>query len=383
MDKETFRSDILSSFGATSSETEELLLYNQNTFDHSNTSNTRYQFPFEDEPFVSAWLQYSEEAESVGVFECLKQRLVQLSFPIKEGISKTDDYRSATRKGVSVVCMADATGVSLNKPDEMQLVIHQSPAGRIPLLIVGDRSDFITLTQALSMKNEPNPVPDSMGACMVAGFNNWDRIRRLKLQWEVHNPTSDWAEEFRRIIPRRELYQDRFIILSDGPYSNVSAGDIGLSDGEWKNKSLIIRREHECAHYLTKRIFGSMRNNIIDELIADYAGIVTACGHYRSDWFLRFVGLEDFPDYREGGRLQNYRGKPSLSDGAFKILQSLVKGGAENLERFDAEFGKGFRSIEKQPLTLIALTHLTLEELASDESCTLLVKAITNHLTPL
>lgn len=46
---------------------------------------------------------------------------------------------------------------------------------------------------------------------------------------------------------------------------------------------------------------------MLDELIADYAGIVAAWGRYRADWFLRFVGLEDYPRYREGGRLQNYR----------------------------------------------------------------------------
>lgn len=74
-----------------------------------------------------------------------------------------------------------------------------------------------------------------------------------------------------------------------------------------------------------------MRNNMRDELIADYQGIVAANGgRYRADWFLRFIGLEAFPEYRQGGRLQNYRGQPPLSDGAFKILQVLVKDAAEN-----------------------------------------------------
>ena len=46
-----------------------------------------------------------------------------------------------------------------------------------------------------------------------------------------------------------------------------------------------------------------MRNNLHDELIADYAGITAAIGHYRAAWFLRFLGLEDYPTYRPGGRL--------------------------------------------------------------------------------
>ena len=110
-----------------------------------------------------------------------------------------------------------------------------------------------------------------------------------------------------------------------------------------------------------------MRNSVLDELIADYRGIVAAIGHYRADWFLRFMGLESFPNYREGGRLQNYRGQPPLSDASFKILQALVKAAVENLERFDTEYTNELRSHNKQPLILMALTHLTLEELASQE----------------
>jgi hypothetical protein len=136
-------------------------------------------------------------------------------------------------------------------------------------------------------------------------------------------------------VPRKELYQDRFLILSDGPYSNVTVGEIGLSDTEWRRQSTMIRLEHECTHYFTLRVFGSMRNNLLDELIADYMGITAAADRYRSDWFLRFMGLESFPVYREGGRLQNYRGRPPLSEGAFGTLRALVRDIAENLQRVD------------------------------------------------
>lgn len=221
---------------------------------------------------------------------------------------------------------------------------------------------------------------------MVAGFNNWDRVRQYREQWE-QNPANcseaSWAEEFRRLIPQKELYQDRFIILSDGPYSDVSASDIGLSKPQWRRLSLAIRLEHECTHYFTCRLFGSMRNNLLDELIADYRGIVAATGHYRADWFLRFLGLESFSVTRAGGRLQNYRGQPPLSDGAFKILQALVKAAAENLERFDADHADELRTLNGQPLMLVALTYLTLEELADKEANSYLQKLINELQTTL
>jgi hypothetical protein len=111
-----------------------------------------------------------------------------------------------------------------------------------------------------------------------------------------------------------------------------------------------------------------MRNNLLDELIADYRGIVVAAGCYRADWFMRFMGLADFPNYREGGRLQNYRGQPPLSEGAFKVLGTLVKAAAENLEDFDAQHSDELRNSHQQALMLVALTDLTIEELASREA---------------
>lgn len=293
------RACILASYGATARETEELLAYNQNIFDHSCLTLAA-KFPLPPEPHVAAWEEYTATAKEVGVFEVLSSRLVQLQFPILEGISQTEAYRSATRKGVPVDSMVEATGLILQQPEQLQLMIYQSLAGAIPILLTKNRKDFVSLVQALTMRNEPLPVPASMGACMVTGFNNWDRVRQYRQQWSAKNfgncSESSWLEEFRRLIPQKQLYQDRLIILSDGFYSNVSASDIGLSESEWRRISLNIRLEHECTHYFTQRLFGSMRNNLLDELIADYRGIVTAIGHYRADWFLRFLGLESFTD---------------------------------------------------------------------------------------
>lgn len=371
MNQHQLRANVLVSYDATALETEELLAYNQNIFDRS-FSRLSAKFPLTPEPHVAVWEEYAVIAQEVGVFQTLSIKLVQLKFPILEGISQTEAYRFATRKGVSVNGMVEATGLILQQPEQLHLILHESLAGVIPVLLTRNREDFVSLVQALTMRNEPLPVPASMGACIVTGFNNWDRVRQYRQQWSAKNfgncSESTWLEEFGRLIPQKQLYQDRLIILSDGFYSNVSASDIGLLEPEWRRISLNIRLEHECTHYFTQRLFGSMRNNLLDEFIADYRGIVAAIGHYRADWFLRFLGLESFPDYREGGRLQNYRGQPPLSEGAFKILQALVKSAAENLERFDAEHGGKLRTLNSQLIMLIALTYLTLEELADSEA---------------
>ncbi len=369
IERREFRANILKAYGANTSDTEELLAYNENVFDTASLAHP-VNFPLAPELHVATWEKYLAEATVMGTFETLKKRLVQLQFPIREGISQTETYRAATRKGVSVNGMTEAAGLVLTQPEKLQLSVHQSLAGTIPVLIAGNREDFVLLVQALTMQNEPKPVPASMGASMVAGFNNWDRIRQYRQQWETNHPDhkseAKWADEFKQLIPKKELYQDRFMILSQGPYSNVSAKELGLPEADWLRLSLTIRLEHECTHYFTRRLFNSMRNNLLDELIADYRGIVAATGRYWADWFLRFMGLESFPNYREGGRLQNYRA--SLSEGSFKILQSLVISAARNIESFERQQ----TNIINHTGMLTTLCCLTLEELASDEADTYL-----------
>jgi len=373
------RNKVLDDLGAGESVKNELLCYNENHFDPL-FSKSPLEFPLGDEPFLNTWKRYLEESKRMGVFETLKIPLPQLRFPIEKGISQADYYTNATRRGVSPDDIPEATGLVLTKPGSLKLILYQSTAGRIPVIITKGRRDFIAVTRALSGKNEPVDVPDSMGALMVAGFNNWDRINTLKARWKKDNPFdftgAGWATEFKRITAQKELYQDRFMILSDGPYSGVSAHDLGMTQDQWRDLSITVRCEHECTHYFTRRLFGSMKNRVFDELIADYMGIVEAFGTFRTDYFLNFIGLEGFPKYRPGARLENYRGDPPLSDKAFKVLQVLVKHAAKNLEQYDSLYRSELESIKGRAILVTALSSFTIEELASAKACLLIRESV-------
>ena len=221
----------LNSVGADPATTAELAAYIERQFDRVLTEG-EVSFPLQPEPHVAAWRHYADEATQIGAFPALQKRLVQLRFPIYAGISQCSAYRAATRRGIPTEGMLEATGLELSKPGELQLLIHDSFAGPIPVLVAAVREDFVALIQALTARNEPVSIPASMGAMMVAGFNNWDRIRQIKEQWHaVHldDPSSDgWEQEFREnVVPDKTLYQDKFIILSDGPYSGVAADGLG------------------------------------------------------------------------------------------------------------------------------------------------------------
>lgn len=97
---------------------------------------------------------------------------------------------------------------------------------------------------------------------------------------------------------------------------------------------------------------------------ADYAGITAVTGRFRAAWFLRFHGLESFPAYRAGGRLDIYRVDPPLSDGAFQRLHGLIKEVAETVERFDATRPDHPR---ERTLALLALAVLGLQALAGPD----------------
>jgi len=343
------RIKIFKSFGADDEQAEAL-------FDYSQSRLTDRFSPdlSEDEPFAEAWKIYFEESKSNGVYNTLRKYLPQLSFPVKEGISKTEEYRSATLRGELYNSKYDL----LICPDKLELDLYHSQAGHIPILFTECREDFITLVCALTNKNEPRTVPPSMGACMVKGFNNWDRVNRYRALWEAENIDKDWSEHFTEFKDCNELYQDRFIIMSNIGYSGLDAAAFNLSEKEWQGISFIIRREHECTHYLTQRVFGSARNNMFDELVADYAGIVKALGRFNASWFFKFVGLENYPEYRQGGRMDNYKGNPPLSDGAFIVLQRLVHKCALILE-----------ASNEHPIdtaAIIKLYKLSLEELAEN-----------------
>ncbi len=361
--RNAMRARVLTGFGACGRVVEEWL-----HFAGSRLAPEPAGLPLAPEPHVAAWRGYAAEAAERGAWAALRPRLPQLQFPIRAGISRSDAYRAATRRGAAPPA---GPGLVLGRPDALRLSIEDGLAGPVPVLWTPHRDDFVCLVQALSGRNEPEPVPDSMGACLVSGFNNWDRLAALRCRWLAADPVGDWAEEFRRILPHKELYQDRFLVLTDGPYSNVPAAAVGSSADEWLHVSRTLRLAHEQAHYLALRVFGTPLDRPLDEAIADYVAIVTACGRYRADWFLRFVGLEAFPNYRAGGRLENYRGRPPLSDAAFRVLQALVRAAADNLQRYDEGHFRGERRGSDLARTVVRLSRLTLEELADPAgSCT-------------
>jgi len=364
------RRRILASLGITGAVADEVIAADDLPYPRSEVATHR-ALPLEDEPHVAAWQGYAAEARTLGTLAALKQHLVQLRFPIRAGISDDDGYRRATRRGDMAAADQAGDGLVFQRPDLLELTVPTTMAGGVPILVAGERADFVALVQALTGRNEPVDVPDAMGACLVKGLNNWSRVSAYRDAWTRNTGESSadaWAAEFQRLIPQKPLYQDRLILLSRGPYSATPADAAGLSDGEWRGRSLAIRQEHELTHYFTYRIFGTMRSHVVDELVADFVGLVRGFGAYRADLALHFLGLEAFPHYRTGGRLEHYRGTPPVSDAAFSAMQALATRATHNLAALAATPAlPSTDDLEGLGRLTLGLVSLTLEELASPE----------------
>ena len=358
---------VLESCGARAGVIDELLAYGEQPC-RWPPGTDRPAFPLDDEPQVAAWQRYEDEARELGALPALQRHLVQLQFPVRAGMSGEDAYRDATRKGRVDAADAFAPGLELRHPDALRIEVMPTIAGRLPLLVCGDRADFEALVQALTARNEPEPVPAAMGACLVKGLNNWSRVADYRASWEAAHPHEHWADEFQRMIPRKELYQDRLIILSTGPYSATAAADVGLDPREWLDRSLVIRRDHELTHYFVYRLFGVMRSHAFDEVVADFIGTGRAFGRFRPDLALRFLGLEAFPSYRAGGRLEMYRADPPLTDAAAEVVRALVWRSIAGLSALTARWTPAdWDDLGRVAALLFSVSQLTLEELASPD----------------
>ncbi len=308
-------------------------------------STTRFTtlMEYQNDNVAADWEELLKDVEESD-FEAWRTLFVQLQLPIQEGISKQPEYREVTLKGFPV----DIKWKSNRKPKgEIKLYLYKTLFGPVPVIEAFFLEDFEWLLQALAYRNEPRKVPESIGAMMLSGYNNWGRINLCKKRFFQENPNGNYEEYFKRLILEKEKYQDNILLLSHKPYSAVEERIFSLAKEDWLKKSLIIRREHEIAHLMTKRGYGVAQNNVHDEIIADFMGLTAAFEQYDGHYFLTFLGLENYPSYRQGGRLENYIKDMQLSEEEFLYLGEVICRAAKQIEQF----------YQKKALTRIEMFH--------------------------
>ena len=218
------------------------------------------------------------------------------------GTETAESYRDVVLRG------QDAPAHSLSHfrgSDGDSLLAEETPAGTVPVITLRERGDFELFLQIMACRCTPRPIPATQGASILDGVINWTRIRAHREEFlRAHGPEADWDGEFARFTADRANYTDALIVLSAGPYSAVDAKTLGFSEEDWLAKSHVIRRAHECTHFLCRRLFPDKKDAVWDELVADAAGITAALGRYDAALAERFLGIDG--NGYAGGRLENY-----------------------------------------------------------------------------
>ncbi len=247
----------------------------------------------------------------------------QLLLPIREGISKSDEYRNAVLRGLEINGEPSFFGSPYDCFYEEETV-----AGKIGIWRLGDRRDFEHALRALAYRCEPVEIPASVGANYIGGLINWEKIRRHKEEF-FRSGGGDWAAEWKRFTAEKENYTDSIILLSMGNYSNLPANAVGLSEEEWKEKSYHIRKYHELTHFIYRRCYPGDVDVIRDEVLADFCGIRAAFGHYDASHARLCLGL-DGDSVKSGGRITHYVSQEKLAEAAKKadfwisILENII-----------------------------------------------------------
>lgn len=182
--------------------------------------------------------------------------------------------------------------VNFRYPELIRIEIYKSFAGEIPIIYVPDIEDFENLVTNLIYKGVRPEQLSQTGASFAFAKST------------------------------------RFIILSSKPYSNIPACELELDEADWANKSMIIRREHECTHYFTKLHYGIARNCLHDELIADFFGLYEAFGYYKAEYFLKFMGVIS----GSGDRLKFYTSE--FSPKFCFAIEETARSAADFLEQY-------------------------------------------------
>ena len=237
---------------------------------------------------------------------------------IAPGPEGPEKYADVVMRGQEI---RDGNLSHFSRDERDRLEYEDTPEGKVPIITLHKRADFITFMRIMANRCRTVDIPDIQGASIISGVINWARIRSHKKSFFADekrkgNPDPDWDAEFSRFTADKANFKDTLIVITSGPYSGVETGRINkylegsdlreapLSEKEWLSLSDTIRRYHECTHYICRKRYPEKKDAVLDELTADAVGIYAAFGKYDPELEKLFLGIEG--EKYAGGRLENY-----------------------------------------------------------------------------
>jgi hypothetical protein len=244
--------------------------------------------------------------------------------PDEDFVSEWDAWLRGRNGGFPEAIRALLSGEST------KIWLEATPAGSIPVVCTEDRRAFERLTAILRAADDSAPIPASVNAFIVPA--------------------------------RHPLFKGhRVICMAKAGYSALSGESAGIGDGEWVEKSAVIRLHHECCHYFTLRVLGGMKNHALDEVVADCAGQLAAFGRYDASLQRKFFGIEGGSRIAPEGRLSFYVKR--LPEGAISLICRKVEEALDGLEGYLAKNSE-MAETSRRPELIVKLAVLGLSGIA-------------------
>ena len=216
------------------------------------------------------------------VITTLAKRFPQLYVaPAKDAF---EAYKLAAGRGVAP---KDQSLSHFTTTDEDELRVVDTPAGPVEVVYLANRQDFETFLQIIGHKAQPDPILRSVGAITYSGLADWGEVARQREEYIAGGGT-DWRTEFARRAKVKGAFRIEIVIISEGPYSNVSAERTPYDSDTWLNISREIRLHHECAHVVCRRTMPGDILPIWDEVTADVVGLLCATQRYDANLAMLF-----------------------------------------------------------------------------------------------
>ncbi len=225
-------------------------------------------------------------------------------------------------------------------------LIH-TPAGDVLAATLGERQDFENCLRIITARCRMIDIPRTQGASFISGVISRHKIDVHREAFFKENAGEEgdpdlmqrWRAEQERFFSDKKNYTDKLILLSVGPYSNLSAELAGFPQDVWIAHSQTIRTYHECTHFVCRTLYPEKTDAIWDELIADAVGIMAALGHFDISLAEAVLGIRG--QSYTGGRLENYI--PSDCQEPAEYIEKLlpkIRKAMEELRRVSGEIEK-------------------------------------------
>ena len=178
----------------------------------------------------------------------------------------------------------------LTDDDKYGILTEDTPVGQVPVITFCNRSDFEAFLRYVY--NGKYDVPSTQGAAVITYPDTVKTASLRKEYLAAHsNDMIGWVHHFQELKKDREAVTSTIVVLSQGPYSGYIPPIYPYE--KWLSMSSVIRRYHECTHYIVKRKYHSGRTDLFDELEADTVGIYAALGKQDSMLLRQCLGIEN------------------------------------------------------------------------------------------